>query len=321
MKTALVLACDDNFVAYASVVARRVTHHAKEKFPIVIVSDGVTEENKALAQKFCPQISFIEAGNLFGEREFYTRANFTRATYLRLFFDEILSDFDRVAYIDSDVSPLADLSPLLHMAPKASPVMATYDLVQQLYDNLIYDRLPLSRNAGYLQGGVEIFDLRAVREERIFKDAIQFVLDHPEKCELVDQDALNVVLQGRWQVLDWRWNVLHFCVNHMPRPYYIRHITGSKPWASDKVGIERYLIRQWQSDLAESPWPHKFLPEKKLYGKRYIRPITRAIEGPIKLLTRGERTGEKLRQYLKRLPSVLATIETAAREGRLSAAL
>ena len=249
------------------------------------------------------------------EGEFYARNIF------RLFFDDILADFDRVAYIDCDVSPLTDLSPLLRLVPKASPVMATYDLVQQLYDNLIYDRLPLSRDAGYLQGGVEIFDLKAVREERIFKDAIQFVLDNPEKCELVDQDALNVVLQGRWQVLDWRWNVVHFCVNHMPGPHYIRHITGSKPWAGDKVGIERYLVRQWQSDLAESPWPHKFLPARKLYAKRYLRPITRAIETPIKFLTRGERTSQNLRRYLKRLPSVLATIETAAREGRLASAL
>jgi lipopolysaccharide biosynthesis glycosyltransferase len=321
MKAALVLACDDNFVAYASVVARRAAYYAREKFPIIIVSDGVTDENKRLAQKFCPQISFIEAGNLFEGHDFYIRGNFTRATYLRLFFDEILSDFDRVVYIDCDVSPLADLSPLLAMVPKASPVMATYDLPQLANEVSVYDRLPLARGAGYLQGGVQVFDLKAVRSEGIFKDAICFVLENPETCQFVDQDALNVVLNGRWQVLDWRWNVVHFCVNHMPRPYYIRHITGSKPWASDKVGIEKYLVEQWQSDMAESPWPYKFLPAQKLYAKKYIRPITRAIETPVKFLVRGERTGQNLKRYLKRLPSVLATIETAAREGRLASAL
>jgi hypothetical protein len=87
------------------------------------------------------------------------------------------------------------------------------------------------------------------------------------------------------------------------------------------VGIERYLVRQCQSDLAESPWPHKFLPARKLYAKRYLRPITRAIETPIKFLTRGERTSQNLRRYLKRLPSVLATIEDAARQGRLGVVL
>jgi hypothetical protein len=59
MKTALVLACDDRFIPYTAVVARRIARYAAEKFPITVVSDGVSDDNKALALKFCPQISFI----------------------------------------------------------------------------------------------------------------------------------------------------------------------------------------------------------------------------------------------------------------------
>jgi lipopolysaccharide biosynthesis glycosyltransferase len=322
MKTALVLGCDDNFVAYASVVARRAARLSSGKFPIVIVSDGVTDENKQLAQNFCPQISFVEAGHMFGDRSFFVRANFTRAAYLRLFFDEILADFDRVAYIDCDVSPLVDLSPLLHMIPKSSPIMATYDLVQ-LYDDVIYDRLPLSPNAGYLQSGVMVLDLKAVRTERIFKDTIQFALDNPEKCMLVDQDALNAVLNGRWQVMDWRWNVLHFCVEYMPRPHFIRHITGLKPWGSSKWGIEKSIVRQWRGDLAESPWPQKYAISQDSWLKTYIRPILISAERPVKnfIHAASDNTHGRMARYLKRLPSTLRTIEEAAREGRLAEAL
>jgi lipopolysaccharide biosynthesis glycosyltransferase len=322
MKTALVLACDDNFIPFASVVARRVAYYAREKFPIVIVSDGVTDENKRLAQKFCPQISFIEASQLFGDRVFYTRANFTRAAYLRLFFDEILADFDRVAYIDCDVSPLTDLRPLLGMSPKASPIIAAYDLVQ-LYDDVIYDRLPLSREAGYFQSGVMVLDLKAIRAERIFKDTIQFVLHNPERCLLVDQDALNVVLNGRWQIMDWRWNVLHFCLHKMPQPYYIRHMTGAKPWSTSKYGIEKRLVNQWRDDLAGSPWPHKFLPNEDGWMKTHIRPVISAVERPIKHLRyagapdwRG-----RLVRYEKRIPALLPSIEEAASRGELAKAL
>jgi lipopolysaccharide biosynthesis glycosyltransferase len=322
MKTALVLACDDNFIPFASVVARRVAYYAREKFPIIIVSDGVTDDNKRLAQTFCPQISFVEASHLFGDRAFYTRASFTRAAYLRLFFDEILADFDRVAYIDCDVSPLTDLSPLLQMVPRASPIMATYDLVQ-LYDNVVHDRLPLSREAGYLQSGVVVFDLKAVREERIFKDTIKFALDYPEKCVLVEQDALNAVLNGRWQVMDWRWNVLHFFVENMPRPHFIRHITGSKPWGPTKWGIEKSIVRQWRNDLAESPWPHRYAANRDGWMKTYVRPITMSLERPMKNLIHAasENTHGRIARYLRRLPSVLATIDEAAREGRLGKAL
>jgi lipopolysaccharide biosynthesis glycosyltransferase len=330
MKTALVLACDDNFVAYSSVVARRVAQLSSEKFPIVIISDGVSDENKRLAQKFCSQISFIEASHLFGDLTFFTGAFFTRAAYLRLFFDEILADFDRVAYIDSDVSPLTDPSPLLQMVPKVSPIMGTHDL-SQIYTNIIYDRLPLSREAGYLQTGVLVFDLKAIREERIFKDAIRFALDYPEKCELVEQDALNVALQGRWQVIDWRWNVLNFDARYLPKPFYIRHHGGpSKPWSKDKTECEPYAVKQWWKDLANSPWPYKFVPERKGWLlRKYVRPITRAVEVPIKAAIRGDFEtilhGEKdrrpIKRYLQLLPSLLRKAEEAAREGRLAAAL
>jgi lipopolysaccharide biosynthesis glycosyltransferase len=329
MKTALVFACDDNFIAYPSVVARRVSWLSSDKFPIVIISDGVSDENKRLARKFCPRISFIEAGNLFGERRFHTTTSYARATYLRLYLDEILADFDRVVYMDGDMTPLVDINPLLQMVPKASPVMATYSFDH--VRTLTHNRLLLSPQAAYLQGGLQIFDLMAVREERIFKDAIQFALDYPEKCELVDQDALNFVLQGRWQVLDWRWNVMNFEAKYAPRPFYIRHHGGvEKPWTADKSGSEPDAIELWRTDLAESPWPQKFTAEGKVpFSRKYIRPVTRAVEVPIKAAIRGdfetvlhgEEEQRQIKRYLRRLPSFLKQAEEAAREGRLASAL
>lgn len=329
MKTALVLACDDKFIPFASVVARRVADLAREKFPIIIISDGVTDENKRLAQQFCPQISFIEAGNLLNEARFPTPAHFTRATYLRLYLDEILSDLDRITYIDSDMTPLIDIAPLLHMRPKASPVMATYSLG---YDpDATYRQLPLSREAGYLQGGLQIFDLKAVRDEGIFKQAIEFAVANPEICELVDQDALNVILQGRWQVLDWRWNVMNLEARHAPRPFYVRHHGGmKKPWSADKLGAETYIINLWRKDLHESPWPDAYTPEtKSAFMRRHVRPITRALEIPIKAAIRGdfdtmlhgEAEQRLIRRYLQRLPAILRKIEQAAREEKLAVAL
>jgi lipopolysaccharide biosynthesis glycosyltransferase len=329
MKTALVLACDDNFVPYASVVARRAAGYAREKFPIVIVSDGVTDENKRLALKFCPQISFTEASHVFAGHDFRTTSTFTRATYLRLYLDEILADFDRIAYIDSDMTPLVDLSPLLNLVPRSSPVMATYSLGHAT--DLIYDRLPLSREAGYLQGGLQIYDIKAVREERIFKTAIEFAHKHPEKCELVDQDAMNVVLQGRWQVVDWRWNVMNFEARHGPKPFHIRHHGGGKkPWSADKSESEMYIVEQWRNDLSESPWPHKFMPRKRgEFVRQYFRPVRQAVKAQIKAASTGDfeavrRSREdrnRVERYLQRLPLILQTIEDAAAAGRLAKAL
>ena len=85
MKAPVVLSCDDNFIPYTAVVAHRIARNASEKFPIIVISDGVTDENKARARRFCPQIHFIEAAPLFDGRPVPARGAFTRANYLRLF--------------------------------------------------------------------------------------------------------------------------------------------------------------------------------------------------------------------------------------------
>ena len=103
-----------------------------------------------------------------------------------------------------------------------------------------------------------VLDLKSIRAERIFAEALQYALDHPERCEFVDQDALNAVLDGRWQTLDWRWNASTCIRDLMPKEPFIRHFAGYKPWARKKVGIEQRFVDEWRSDLAESPWPAAF---------------------------------------------------------------
>jgi lipopolysaccharide biosynthesis glycosyltransferase len=185
-------------------------------------------------------------------------------------------------------------------------------------NQFVYDRLPLAREAGFLQGGLQIYDLKGVRQEHIFKDALQFALDFPEKCETVDQDAMNVALQGRWQVLDWRWNVMGFEARHCPKPFYIRHHGGpKKPWSADKSESELSINASWKRDLLESPWPQKY--QRTAFFKTYIRPVSRALEERAKAIIYGAYKEEK--RYLRKLPRLLKQVEEFAREGRLATAL
>lgn len=321
MKTALVFASDDTFIPYTAVVARRVALGSSEDFPIVVVSDGITNENKKLAQQFCPRIGFVEASHVFAESGFHTTDAYRRAAYLRLYLEEIMDGFDRTVYLDGDLSPLVDVSPLLRIKPAVSPIVATYGMTQILRP--VHDVLPMSPGAGYLQSGVMVIDLKAVRQEGIFRNAIQFANDFPEKCALVDQDALNAVLNGRWQVLDWRWNVCNDEALYAPRPHFIRHHAGPhKPWSTTKTNCEPFIIKKWRQDLSETPWPDHFLPaETAAFFRRYLRPITRSIEVPLKALFRGgiDAREREIQRYRNSLPSLLQRID--ANVGQLGSAL
>jgi lipopolysaccharide biosynthesis glycosyltransferase len=323
MKVALCLACDDNFIPYTAVAARRIACYATEKFPIIVVSDGVSDENKTLARKFCPRIAFIEAGHLFDGRILPVSRNNTRAAILRLFLDEILSDFDRAVYLDSDISPMTDVSPLLSMAPKAAPVIAGYDLTgPPTLENTV--RLGMSDGAAYFNSGVAVYDLKAVRDELIFADALKFAQENPDRCRYVDQDSLNVVLDGRWQVLDWRWNALNHISNRLPKQPFIRHFAGNTPWSRSKVGVESRFVGEWRSDLAESPWPGRFHEQSLRYRlRKAFRPATSGLEHLAKSLIHRRSpgpAGAKLR-FLRNQTRMLAFIEEAAAAGALASPL
>ncbi len=310
MRNALVLACDDNFIAYTSVIARRIARLAGGRFPIFVLSDGVSDENKVLARAFCPQIEFIEAVEMFPPLDLPVGMHFSRASYMRLFLDEI-RDFDGVVYLDSDLMPLVDISPLLDLVPQAAPIVAGYDL-QELWSGT--EPFPV------FNSGVAVYDMKAIRSEGLFRNAIAYALENPEKCRLIDQDALNAVLRGRWQVLDWKWNLHGFMSPSVSDQCFIRHFTGPlKPWSPSKLGIERRFVDMWRADLAESPWKGRFTEGPRRL-RHFVEPIIKPVEDRLRMALYAKSAGRrgKKARFMRQFPSVLATISRAA-EQRLTA--
>jgi len=308
MKTAVVLACDDNFVAYASVVARRVEGLSSESFPIILLSDGVSDENKRLAQRFCSRISFVEVSKELADLPLATSQLHTRAAYARLKIDECV-EADRVVYIDCDVSVLTDLSPLLHLPLKSAPVAAVLNDMGMNTDTSFRQRLKMSEGSPYFNSGVMVIDLAAARMEGILPAALSFAVTHPSLCRLPDQDSLNAVIDGRWQLLDWRWNVTH--LEYQSKPAFVRHFIGpAKPWSNIKTRrIEPVFVDQWRSDMQESPWPERFL-RVGTPGIGGFRSSTRWLRAMLFSRSNGRR-GDRARALL-RYESLQAAMEKAA---------
>jgi len=195
------------------------------------------------------------------------------------------------------------------MVPRQAPLIAAFDTMGFVTDPSYRERLGMSAGASYFNAGVMVLDLKAVRSERIFRDAIRYATTHPENCLYVDQDALNSVINGRWQVLDWRWNVTS-CYHQSKSPF-IRHFIGKpKPWAADKSEIEQIYTDQWRADLAESPWPDRFEEAVKTTPRR---PFARVDNFFRRTLFKGApgRRGNKVRMSL-RYAAIQAALEEAA---------
>jgi lipopolysaccharide biosynthesis glycosyltransferase len=187
-----------------------------------------------------------------------------------------------------------------------------------MVDATYRERLEIS--GPYFNSGVMVLDLKAIRTERIFAEALRWGLDNPDRCQMVDQDALNAVLDGRWQTLDWRWNATNYLSGAMPKEPFIRHFAGNKPWTEKKVGVERRFVDEWRADLAESPWHGRFREEALQYRIRSILgPATSVAKSLVYRNASGKR-GKRAR-LVGDLANTLATIEQAAAAGALADSL
>jgi lipopolysaccharide biosynthesis glycosyltransferase len=319
---ALVLAADDAYFPFACIVAKQAIGMAGKPLPAIVIHDRVSEKNLALGRDYCPQIVFADASHLLDGKNFET-GWLSRAAYLRLFMDKIeeLDPYHRVIYTDCDVSVLADLWNLLSIDLKSAPIAAAYDL-RYLADTFYRKRLPVFAGAPYFNSGVVLFDLAAIRAGGELEAARTFATEHRDLCLAHDQDALNVVFQGKWQVMDWRWNAVSLNADLFDKPPFIRHFTGKKPWHPDKRGVEPEFIESWRVAIGSSPWPDRYSPQRSLtdHLKYRLYPAAQTAERMAKGLFFSHATtvrGNRAR-LLGRFSAVMARIEQAAAEGRLA---
>ncbi len=108
-------------------------------------------------------------------------------------------------YLDADILVLDDLESLWETDLEGAVVGAVLDgLDPKLkHGDPGFEEVP--RVQDYFNSGVLLIDLGRWREERISERALELLINHPQSL-FSDQDALNIVCDGRWKKLDPRWN-------------------------------------------------------------------------------------------------------------------
>lgn len=200
----------------------------------------------------------------------------------RLVLPEVLTDVDRLLYLDADTLVLRAVGELYRAPLQGRPVGAVRNVVEAA----AADRL---RSLGadpqrYLNSGVLLMDLEELRRRGTAAALTACVRERGDRLLWVDQDALNLVLGDDWHELPPRWNaqnslwswtseavevfgvdavadatrapaVLHFEGPWLCKPW---HYLCTHPWADE-----------YRRTLAETPWGGAPLTDRT--------PVTRAI--------------------------------------------
>lgn len=169
----------------------------------------------------------------------------SRATFFRFALTEILpAECQRVIYLDCDLIVLRDLGGMWRHDLQGAPIAAVDDPgVDPASFRTLWD-LPTDTR-GYFNAGVLVLDIARIRAEGIFDSAVAVLESQWDKIKWLDQDALNVVLWGRWSKLDVVWN-MQTC---MYRPYdgqqmFVPLATHRRPAIMHYSGYRKPWVRK-----------------------------------------------------------------------------
>lgn len=205
----VVFSSDHDFIMPTGVALQSMLESApKVEFDIFILqSDDVTDMDRNrlqdIVKSYKAQISFISFGKEFSES--YEVRGISTACYFRLLIPWLITQYDRVIYLDGDTVVKSDISKLLdyfidddaYAYGVRTPGFSTdADLVNYITS------LGLT-NVNYINSGILVLNSKLLRKDNL-KDKF---LSYRDKALLYqDQDIINIVCKDRIGWLPLKFN-------------------------------------------------------------------------------------------------------------------
>lgn len=250
----------------------------------LMAADDVTDGDKklfdALVAKYDSKINYIEVGDVFDNT--YSVRGITKATYFRLLIPWILSDIDKVIYLDGDIIVAGDIAELYNYP--SAPGKLIYGVRTPGYSTNGGLRKRITSNGlqpeNYINAGILIMNCALLRKEE-FKPIFFSHID--KKYFFQDQDILNITCNGRIGYLPLKFNYRQPVQPAIREKYValgigteedveqaetnpvIIHYSGEKPWKEFT-----YRWCDWVSYYRKSPF----------YDQKLIDTISRKTLNP-----------------------------------------
>ncbi len=277
----VVFSSDDFYVPYLSALLESVKCHAdpKRNYDLIVMHDGITPRNQRILKD---QIEDTNLSLRFFDTKYYMhdrsdglalRGHFKIETYFRLLLQDVLPEWDKVLYLDSDMIVLRDVAELFDEDIEGYLLAATRDAdTAGLYNGwepgkkqYMDEVLKIKEPYGYFQAGTILFNLKEFRASYSVDELFEFASSY--SWELLDQDVLNYFAQGRvkyvpmcWNVMmDWRGIRIKEIIGRAPHDMYGEYMKAhNDPAVCHYAGPDKPW-NVFDSDLAEHFWRYSRL--------------------------------------------------------------
>ncbi|RRH93526.1 hypothetical protein EH240_29325 [Mesorhizobium tamadayense] len=311
-KSCFFLAADARYFPYACLAARRVLDVSLPIDGFILQMNVGVADLAAAQQLLDDRVRIVDLSELMRSVTF-APGHLSIAVYMRLFIDEIseFAPYERVAYLDSDVLFNRSIVDLVE-TPLDAPLLAAHD-VQSYFEPKYRALLSMKPGAPYFNSGVLSLDLPRIRKDGLLARARYFA---SRGVNGLDQGALNVAFEGKWQTMHPSWNVMTSYNWQVPfEKAYARHFSWGKPWDKVPLGVELAALDIYRDLAKNTRWWAAFqrrVPFERGVMKRFVR----RFDTVGSLLTSRERIRRRARYDGERVHEMFAR---QAEEGAMAA--
>lgn len=219
----IVMSANDYYAPYLATAITSIRENSSNdhNYDIIIMSRDIQPHNqdkiKSILKNY-PNFSLRFFSVARYEEQFarlFTRGHFTIETWFRLLMPKIMPDYDKALYIDSDLVVEADPAILYNTDIDGYLLAATHDAdTAGLYNGAEIGKkdymdkiLKINKPYDYFQAGVILFNLAEFRKTYTVESMLKYAASYD--WQLLDQDVLNNLAQGKVKFVDMSWNVMY----------------------------------------------------------------------------------------------------------------
>ncbi len=271
----LVIACDNNYVPFTSVLLTSLAEnsHEENNYDIILFQKDITEDNKfrlidCLRGKQNISLRFFDVSENIKNYSLRVHSYYSVEIYFRLFAPWILDQYDKVLYCDCDLVFNTDIADLYKINIGDNFLGAVRDIGMILHKNYERSGIPKSYYSEFLQkidihnyfnSGVLVMNLEKFRREMPLEQIMGLI--QAKKWLFPDQDVLNVLCAEKTYILPSGWNTLPEnsgdrnlanLKKFVPTQYYVEYLESR-----ENPFIVHYAMR-------EKPWKWSINLDKSL---------------------------------------------------------
>lgn len=257
---------DDNYCrAMGGTIASIIDKNPGQHFTFHVIAFALSEDHQRRIRELeamypvSTQVHLVDLSSFTQFSRFLGSSHYSLSIFTRLVIPELLQgQTDRVLYLDADILCFGDMHEMVDMDIGDEIAVVVPDAPVTLRRRVAALGLPRPE---YFNGGVLFINIDRWIAEDITRQTLDALLGSKTDMRFNDQDALNIVLNGRARFISPRWNYLYdlihdlnvnkFALRPVGKAVFVHFAGAVKPWAGWSGHEACELFRKY---LALSPW-------------------------------------------------------------------